>query len=119
MRRLFWVGDAVASTGFARATHKICDVLRETYEVHVLGINYHGDPHPYPYTIYPAWVPFGDAMGQRRMRGMGADIRTAMPAAAAFLGRGRGSRDPDRLAVGQLRLGGDRRLQRQRLGRST
>lgn len=55
-RKLLWIGDAVASTGFAKCTHRVLDVLRESWEVHVLGINYLGDPHPYPYSIYPAWT---------------------------------------------------------------
>ncbi len=53
-RRLLWVGDAVVSTGFSRITHGVCDVLQENWEVHVLGINYTGDPHEYPYAIWPA-----------------------------------------------------------------
>ncbi len=53
-RRLLWIGDAVASTGFSRITHGVCDVLKDKWEVHVLGINYHGDPHEYPYPIWPA-----------------------------------------------------------------
>src|SRR5678815_4522012 len=65
MRRLLWIGDAVAATGFARSTHAVLDVLRETWDVHVLGINYLGDPHPYPYDIYPCY-PGGDAFGINR-----------------------------------------------------
>ncbi|RMD80655.1 MAG: glycosyltransferase family 1 protein [Chloroflexi bacterium] len=52
--RLLWVGDAVAHTGFATVTHAVLDHLRHTWDVHVLGINYRGDPHPYPYPIWPA-----------------------------------------------------------------
>lgn len=56
--KVLWVGDAVVSTGFALCTHKVCDVLHAMgHEVHVLGINYFGDPHPYPYAIYPAVNP--------------------------------------------------------------
>jgi D-inositol-3-phosphate glycosyltransferase len=49
---LVFCGDAVVSSGFAKSTHKLCDVLDKYYEVHVLGINYFGDPHPYPYKIW-------------------------------------------------------------------
>jgi D-inositol-3-phosphate glycosyltransferase len=53
-RKLLWIGDAVSQTGFARATHNTIDYLRPEWEVFVLGLNYFGDPHEYPYKIYPA-----------------------------------------------------------------
>lgn len=69
-RRVLWVGDAVAASGFARCTHAVCDYLHEEgWEVDVLGINYPGDPlpsHLYPYRIFPACSiqnkndPFGE-----------------------------------------------------------
>ena len=65
MRKLLWIGDAAVSTGFARATHHTLEVLRRTWEVHVLGINYQGDPHKWPYPIYPCW-PGGDMFGLER-----------------------------------------------------
>lgn len=65
MRRLLWIGDAAVATGFARATHEILDTLKESWEVHVLALNYLGDPHPYPYALYPAW-PGGDGFGVGR-----------------------------------------------------
>lgn len=66
MRKLLWIGDAGVATGFARATHHTLDVLRETWEVAVLGINYLGDPHPWPYPIYPCY-PGGDGFGLGRV----------------------------------------------------
>jgi glycosyltransferase involved in cell wall biosynthesis len=40
----------------------VCDELaRRGHEVTVLGINYYGDPHPYPYPIYPCRHPFASA----------------------------------------------------------
>ncbi len=69
MRKLLWIGDAAVSTGFARCTHKVLDVLQHHYEVHVLGLNYQGDPHPYPYPIYPC-NPGGDAFGVGRTKWM-------------------------------------------------
>lgn len=54
MRKLLWIGDAACPSGFARCTHYICDVLRHHWEVSVLGLNYRGDPHEYPYPIYPS-----------------------------------------------------------------
>lgn len=66
-RRLVWVGDAVASTGFAKCTHKILETLHKNWEIHVLGLNYYGDPvHDYPYKIYPAQNG-GDFFGVKRL----------------------------------------------------
>lgn len=77
-RKCLLIGDAVASTGFARMNHAYVDGLRAAgWEVSMLGINYTGDPHPYPYDIYP---PFalglgGDAFGVKRMVGLIKKIR--------------------------------------------
>jgi glycosyltransferase involved in cell wall biosynthesis/SAM-dependent methyltransferase len=55
---VLWVGDAVHATGFARCTHAVCDHLHaQGWAVNVLGMNYWGDPHEYPYTIYPCVEP--------------------------------------------------------------
>lgn len=61
MRKLLWVGDAVVSSGFARITHHVLDVMRKSWDVTVLGINHRGDPHDYPYPIYATTDrdPFG------------------------------------------------------------
>ncbi len=69
MNKLLWVGDAVCDTGFARCTHKILDTLVSTWDVSVLGLNYFGDPHKYPYDIYPC-MPGGDLYGIGRMSGL-------------------------------------------------
>ncbi len=66
MRKLLWIGDADVATGFARCTHHILDVLRKSWDVSVLGLNYQGDPHKWPYPIYPCW-PGGDLFGVRRV----------------------------------------------------
>lgn len=66
-RRLLWVGDAACSSGFARCTHEILKIVRHYWDVSVLGINYLGDPHGYPYPIYPA-VLGGDVFGVRRLQ---------------------------------------------------
>lgn len=69
--RLLWVGDAVVSSGFARCSHKVCDYLHsQGHEIHILGINYYGDPHSYPYSIYPCNNPLDsgrDAFGVTRL----------------------------------------------------
>jgi len=65
-KRLLWVGDAGCPSGFAKATHNILDTLKETYDVTVLGINYRGDPHEFPYPIFAAAVA-GDGFGVGRL----------------------------------------------------
>jgi D-inositol-3-phosphate glycosyltransferase len=67
MRNLLWIGDACVSTGFARATHYTLDVLKNSWNVSVLGINYDGDPHSYPYPVYPARGRGGDLFGLSRV----------------------------------------------------
>lgn len=55
---VLWIGDAVVSTGFARCTHAVCDGLHAAgWTVNVIGMGYYGDPHSYPYTIWPAIAP--------------------------------------------------------------
>ena len=66
MKKLLWVGDAGCPSGFAKATHAILDTLRHHYDVTVLGINYRGDPHAYPYPLYAA-APGGDMFGIGRL----------------------------------------------------
>lgn len=68
--KLLWVGDAVAATGFSRITHHVVEVLREQWQVHVLGINHWGDPtgaydgleyrHGFDYPVLPAARGFAD-----------------------------------------------------------
>lgn len=66
MKKLLWVGDAGCPSGFAKATHSILETLRHHYDVTVLGLNYRGDPHKYPYPIYAA-APGGDSFGVGRL----------------------------------------------------
>ena len=66
MKRLLWVGDAACPSGFARATHGILDTVCLDFEVTVLGLNYNGDKHGYPYDIYSCW-PGGDLFGIGRL----------------------------------------------------
>jgi glycosyltransferase involved in cell wall biosynthesis len=65
-RKLLWIGDAVVASGFAKSTHEILNVLQEQWDVHVLGLNYMGDPHQYPYPVFPAY-PGGDLLGLGRV----------------------------------------------------
>lgn len=55
---VLWIGDAVVSTGFSRCTHAVCDHLHNSgWTVNVIGMGYYGDPHTYPYTVWPAIAP--------------------------------------------------------------
>lgn len=64
--RLLAVGDAVAATGFARVLHNVLGPLQDTYEIHHIGVNYHGDPHDFGWKIYPAKLG-GDLQGVGRL----------------------------------------------------
>lgn len=69
------IGDAVATTGFARVMHGVFENLPSgKYDVHHLGVNYRGDPHEYNSKIYPA-IPggsfnIGDIYGISRIVGL-------------------------------------------------
>jgi glycosyltransferase involved in cell wall biosynthesis len=68
MRKLLWIGDAGCESGFAKCTHNTVEVLRQSWEVTVLGLNYRGDPDvrsKWPYDIWPCW-PGGDLFGVGR-----------------------------------------------------
>jgi len=66
VKKLLWVGDAGCPSGFAQVTHNVLETLRKTYDVAVLGVNYRGDPHDYPYPIYAAPAG-GDTIGLGRL----------------------------------------------------
>lgn len=68
-RKVLWVGDAVAKTGFSRVTQSILDELvkMDTFDIHVLGVNYFGDPHNYDYNIYPASAYGSHVLGFQRL----------------------------------------------------
>jgi len=56
--KILWVGDAYCDTGFSACTHNVLNHWHDLgHEIHCLGINYTGDPHSYPYPIYPAYNP--------------------------------------------------------------
>lgn len=66
-KRLLWVGDSSdCPSGFGKATREILAILCQTFDVTVLGMNYRGDPHEYPYKIY-ACEPGGDSFGLGRL----------------------------------------------------
>ena len=82
-KKLLWIGDAVQQTGFARVTHSVCDRLHGSgeWDVNILGVNYNGDPHDYPYRIFPA-ILGGDVWGVNRVMPI---IRQLKPDAVLIL----------------------------------
>ncbi len=71
--KLLWIGDVVATTGFARVSENVLKRLKATghYEIHVLGCNWHGDTTPLQqdYYLYPASNRFQQApFGEDRIR---------------------------------------------------
>lgn len=65
-RRILIAGDAAVATGFSRVLENIFRRLQDTYEVHHLGTNYLGDPHPYEWKVYPAGIG-GGVWGEHRL----------------------------------------------------
>jgi len=78
MPKLLYLGEACASTGFSRVTHSLLDRLfyseNEDWDIHVIGVSYFGDPHPYDYKIYPAIIG-GDFLGVGRLRSLAEQIK--------------------------------------------
>lgn len=65
--RVLWISDAVTPTGFSRVSHSILKNLSlDKYDISWLGVNYYGDPHNYPFRIYPAST-YGDVVGTNRV----------------------------------------------------
>jgi D-inositol-3-phosphate glycosyltransferase len=64
--KVLWCSDLVTPTGFARVSHSLLETLKEKYDIIGLGVNYRGDPHPYPYPIYPAGIG-GRVFGEDRL----------------------------------------------------
>jgi len=79
--KLLFVGDACASTGFAKASHCYLDALKEDYDITVLGLNYFGDPHTWPYPMYVA-IAAGDAFGVNRIGQMCDLVRSTVQVGA-------------------------------------
>lgn len=71
--KLLWIGDAGCQSGFAKCTHETLKALQLRWDVSVLGVNYRGQPHDYPYDIYPA-IMGGDAMGFKMLNDIRRDL---------------------------------------------
>lgn len=67
--RLLVAGDGGGSTGFSRVIRGILEPLSCGYQIHHLAVGYFGDPHDYPWPLYPAVVG-GDDFGVKRIRNL-------------------------------------------------
>jgi len=67
---ILWISDLVSPTGFSRVSHSILNNLSlSKYNIVGVGVNYYGDPHPYPYPIFPAHLG-GDIYGMNRIKSL-------------------------------------------------
>lgn len=55
-KKILLMGDGILETGFGRVLHSIAKFLYNDYKYSIswLGLNYDGDPHDFPYRMYPA-----------------------------------------------------------------
>lgn len=60
------IGDGGVPTGFARVLLSIFEQLTPKYRLSHLATGYQGDPHPYPWDLYPAHLG-GDSYGIGRL----------------------------------------------------
>lgn len=77
--KLFLIGDCGVDTGFGQVSHALIDQLWMRYDIHVLAINYYGDPHPIQQKckLYnPAAKVHGDLYGINRVKPL---IRSLKP----------------------------------------
>lgn len=68
---VFYGDSPTCATGFGQVSRNILPALQRSgrYEVDILGINYWGDPHEYPFRIWPMAVnPNRDPYGRQRMQ---------------------------------------------------
>ena len=72
--KLAFYGDApVVATGFGKVSSNILPPLYKTgmYDIEVFGVNYLGDPHNYPFKIYPMIINNQkDPYGRQKFREM-------------------------------------------------
>ena len=72
--RILFYGDAPnVATGFGTVSRNILVPLHNTgkYDIRILGINHWGDPHPFPFPIWPIGVGGkGDPYGRQRASDM-------------------------------------------------
>jgi glycosyltransferase involved in cell wall biosynthesis len=67
--KILYCGDAAVQTGFGRVAEYLLPALAKEHEVHVLAVNWHGDPTPMQQycKMYPAMVHGTDPFGSHRL----------------------------------------------------
>jgi glycosyltransferase involved in cell wall biosynthesis/GR25 family glycosyltransferase involved in LPS biosynthesis len=66
---ILYAGDAGCQTGFGRVAEYLLPALAEKHDVHVLAVNWHGDPSPLQKCckMYPAMAHGTDPFGSHRI----------------------------------------------------
>lgn len=73
LRILCYMDSPTCATGFGTVSRNILEALHKTgnYDIDVLGINYWGDPHNFPYRIWPVGNnPERDPYGRKKIANM-------------------------------------------------
>ena len=53
-QKLLWIGDCAIPSGFGRVSESILTRIEKDYDLHVMGINYFGQPHEFSFNLFPA-----------------------------------------------------------------
>lgn len=70
---LVYADSPSCATGFGTVTRNVCEALYRTgrYDIDILGINYWGDPHNFPYRIWPTGINNDrDPYGRKKVTSM-------------------------------------------------
>jgi|688.fasta_scaffold07428_9 D-inositol-3-phosphate glycosyltransferase len=67
--KMLFIGDFPVPTGFGIVSANLLKTFKQHYDVHVLGVNFHGDYHPNleGLKVYPASGGTGDIWGKSRL----------------------------------------------------
>ena len=85
---IFYGDSPTCATGFGQVSRNILPALHNSgrYEVDILGINYWGDPHEYPFKIWPMAVNGQrDPYGRQRLQQHLMDPRLGLKRPALHL----------------------------------
>ena len=66
---LLAIGEAAVPSGFARVMRCILETLYEIYDLHQLALTYRGEPHNYPWPLYPS-MSQSDYFGLERVESL-------------------------------------------------
>lgn len=68
MKKVLYIGDGGAPTGFASVSHNILSYIdSKIFDIYHLAVNYRGDPHPFPWKMFPAALA-RDFLGINRIK---------------------------------------------------